>query len=297
MANMFDPVAYVKSVGEALVAAFAAGGLATTPGLVGSSREVPVRKRLRQLLPHGVGIGSGCVIDSFGNTSRQMDVVLYENELCPVFSLNEDPASTFYPCEGVIAVGEVKSTLTTAELENVFTKINSVKKLRRFTAESTGPGWKYVAFRKFGSPLTAATTAEDGYNQELKPTDQIYGFALAGRFAISPQSVSRQFVELATTTSYEFSPNLLIGLDGRVLCPLSVPPDRHNVTCELSPQGANSIYCVDHANKSFSFLLAQLQTMYTMGRTVGTTAFYKYFGEESVATLPNNGILYELPNP
>ena len=173
MANMFDPVAYVKSVGEALVAAFAAGGLATTPGLVGSSREVPVRKRLRQLLPHGVGIGSGCVIDSFGNTSRQMDVVLYENELCPAFSLNEDPASTFYPCEGVIAVGEVKSMLTTAELENVFTKINSVKKLRRFTAESTGPGWKYVAFRKFGSPLTAATTAEDGYNQELKPTDQI----------------------------------------------------------------------------------------------------------------------------
>ena len=185
MLRSFDSVAFVKSVGEALVAAFEAGGLATTPGLTGSSREAPVRQQLGQLLPHGMGVGSGCVIDSFGNASRQMDVILYENEICPAFVLNQDPASTYYPCEGVIAVGEVKSTLASAELEDVFAKIESVKRLRRFTRESSARGWKYVAFRKFGSIMSAATSADDGYDQESKSSDQIFGFALAGRVVLS----------------------------------------------------------------------------------------------------------------
>ena len=296
MLRSFDSVAFVRSVGEALVAAFEAGGLATTPGLTGSSREVPVRQQLSQLLPHGMGVGSGCVIDSFGNASRQMDVILYENEICPAFMLNRDPASTYYPCEGVIAVGEVKSTLASAELEDVFAKIESVKRLRRFTRESSAPGWKYVAFRKFGSIMSAATSADDGYDQESKSSDQIFGFALAGRVALSVETLSTKFVDLAAATTYPLSPNLLVGLDGCVLCPLSLPPDMANPVVEVSAQDANHIYCVKHPDKSFSFLLGQLQRMYTMGRTVDAIAFDKYFGEEAVTTLPNNGTLRALPD-
>ena len=40
------------------------------------SRSGGLRKKLMQLLPRGVGVGSGCVIDSYGNTSKQMDVFL-----------------------------------------------------------------------------------------------------------------------------------------------------------------------------------------------------------------------------
>ena len=295
MSRSFDSVALIKSVGAALVAAFEAGGLATTPGLIGSSREVPVRQQLSNLLPRGMGIGSGCVIDSFGNTSRQMDVILYEKEICPAFVLNQDPSSTFYPCEGVIAVGEVKSTMGSGELEDVFKKIESVKKLRRFTRESSAPRWKYVAVRNFGSLISAATSAEGGYDQESKSTDQIYGFGLAGRVALSTGSLAAKFIDLAATTTYPLSPNLLVGLDGCILCPLSVPPDRANPVLELSATDANYIYCVNHPGKSFSLLLGQLQKMYTMGRTVEALAFDKYFGEEAINTLPNNGTLRELP--
>ena len=119
MSKAFDPIAYVTLVGQELVAAFQKAGFATSPGQIGSAREVPVREKLMQLLPRGVGVGSGCVIDSFGNTSRQMDVVLYEKEMCPVFAINEDPASTYYPCEGVIAVGEIKSAIDSRELGRV----------------------------------------------------------------------------------------------------------------------------------------------------------------------------------
>ena len=73
-----------------------------------------------------MGVWSGCVIDSYGNTSRQMDVVLYEKEVCPVFAINEDPAETYYPCGGVIAVGEVKTAIDSSELVDIFKKVKSV---------------------------------------------------------------------------------------------------------------------------------------------------------------------------
>ena len=62
-----------------------------------------------------------------------MDIVLYEKDFCPVYSVNRDPSTTYYPCEGVIAVGEIKSRITSEELEDIFNKIASVKRLRRYT--------------------------------------------------------------------------------------------------------------------------------------------------------------------
>ena len=69
----------------------------TTPELVGDATEQPVRKRLEQLFPRGIAVGSGCVNDTKGNTSRQMDVVLYERDICPVFCVNDSPETTYYP--------------------------------------------------------------------------------------------------------------------------------------------------------------------------------------------------------
>ena len=167
MPKPFDPIGYVTQVGQELVAAFQVAGFARTPGQIGSARESPVRRRLMQLLPRGVGVGSGCVIDSFGNANRQMDVILYERDICPVFSINEDPDSTYYPCEGVIAVGEVKSALDSRKLKDTFLKIESVKRLRRFARLSPSgvPGMAdYVAFRKYGSLNSAATPKPGDYN-------------------------------------------------------------------------------------------------------------------------------------
>ena len=298
MARSFDPVAYTVQVGQELVAAFQTAGFATTSGLVGSAREVPVREKLMKLLPKGVGIGSGCVIDSFGNTSRQMDVVLFEKEFCPEFAINNDPASTYYPCEGVIAVGEVKTAIDSRELEDIFKKIKSVKELRRFVRPSSSGSPKmedYVAFRKYGSPISAATPKPGDYNQDLHPTDQVYGFALAGSLDLSRETLCGKFTELAITNGYPLSPNLVVALDGMTLCPLSIPPDRHNPTITVSVQEANSIYAVSYPGKSFPFLLARLQAMYTTGRTVDARAFDRYLVEEGILTLPSDGIVKPLP--
>ncbi len=122
MSRSFDPIAYVMRVGQELVSAFQMAG-PTTPGQIGSARDSGGDGQTDAVAPQrSTGVGSGHTIDSFGNTSRQMDVVLYEKEICPVFAINEDPASTYYPCEGVIAVGEVKSSLDSSELEDLLSR-------------------------------------------------------------------------------------------------------------------------------------------------------------------------------
>ena len=292
MLKSFDPVQYISQVGQELVAAFENAGFGTTPGQVGSAREVPVRDKLKHLLPAGVGVGSGCVIDSFGNTSKSMDVILYEKEICPIFQLNQDPVSTYYPCEGVIAAGEIKSALDSKELRDVFEKIESVKSLRRLARSSPSgiPGQSdYVAFRMYGSLNSAVAPRPKDFNQDLHSTDQIFGFALVGRVELSASTLCAKYVEHAKVTSYSHSPNLIVALDGQVICPLSIPPNRHNPLIALSAQDANAIYCVDHKTKSFPFLLARLQATYTTGRTVSATEFDRYFVEDGLLTLPSNG--------
>ena len=154
----------------------------------------PVRTKLKHLLPAGIAVGSGCVIDSYGGTSRQMDVVLYEEALCPVYSVNDDPATTYYPCEGVLAVGEVKSALGSAELEDAFAKIASAKELRRFVQPSDDA----TPFRTYGSPLSIQGTEEQAFNED-KPLDQIFGFCIAGRLNLKAETACRKYVEFCKT--------------------------------------------------------------------------------------------------
>ena len=111
MTQTFDPDKFIARIGQRLVEQFDDARAATSPSTIGSAMEQPVRNQLEQILPRGIGVGSGFVIDSEGGTSRQTDVVLYEKDICPVFSVNNTPDTTYYPCEGVIAVGEIKSTL------------------------------------------------------------------------------------------------------------------------------------------------------------------------------------------
>ena len=122
----FDPDKFIARIGQRLVEQFDDARAATSPGTVGDAMEQPVRDQLEQILPRGIGVGESFVIDSAGGTSRQTDVILYEKEICPIFSVNNTPGTTYYPCESVIAIGEVKSTLDRGSLEDAFKKISSV---------------------------------------------------------------------------------------------------------------------------------------------------------------------------
>ena len=66
------------------------------PLLVGTARKNEIRLKL--------AIATGCIIDSYGNTSTQTDVILYEIDQCLIFSINDTTEATYIPCEGVVAI-------------------------------------------------------------------------------------------------------------------------------------------------------------------------------------------------
>ena len=164
MPNHFSGFDYVQSIARRLVYDFAEAGRAGHSSLIGAARETPARVQLERVLPGNIGVGSGIVIDSFGGKSKQQDIVIYERHLCPVFSINDTAEATYYPIEGVMAVGEVKSSLDKDKLEDAFAKISSVKSLNR-VMEAEGDKAlglsPTVPFRNYGlKDLTSGVESE-----------------------------------------------------------------------------------------------------------------------------------------
>ena len=219
----FNATDFITRLGHSLINEFEEARQATTSSLIGEAIETPVRKRLQQVLPRGIAVGSGCVIDSYGNCSRQQDVVLYEQGVCPVFSINDTPQSTYYPCEGVMAVIEVKSSLTSTELEDAFEKIASVKRLRRFDVYSSGAGDPYLEHRRYeGTQMADVVKFSDAEEMERHGLNQIFGAVLTERLRVSTDTFHARFTEFVRSFGDEYSPNLVEILNGGTLLPCSV---------------------------------------------------------------------------
>lgn len=237
--------------------------------------EQPVRDRLEQILPRGIGVGSGCVIDTTGGTSRQMDVVLYERGLCPVFCVNNSPETTYYPAEGVLAVGEVKSTIGKQELSNAFEKIRSVKALRR--AYSTIGNGVYVG-RRYGDH---GSTSAHGFRLDHTNNGDIYGFVLADRSAISitlpdPSKKHRSAPKATLLGHYAenigkvgndvLCPDLVVFLDGTLLSPQTADGSAPYTPTRIKSVLPHLIHPM-HTDSPFGELLKQIWRRHQGGLT------------------------------
>ena len=266
---------YLAGLGEELVLAFNQAGLATTPGNVGRAREQAVLRKLGALLPAGVGTGSGFVIDSLGNASRQMDLVLYEKNLCPVFTINEDEETSFYPCEGVIAVGEVKSAVGLKELDDILDKIASVRRLDRWCrTEDEGFGLEpTVPFRSYGSPLALVGAVEEQYEQNTKSKDQIWGFAVTRSLATGTKVLVSRLNEFSRLNGATLCPNRIIAMSG--ICAAPCLYNDGNNSLVSSSMEANAHVAIQ-VPQPLAFLVRELVTAFSQGRTVTTDAFLRY---------------------
>ena len=312
MPNTFDPDAFVTRIGERLVREFNDARSATSPSTIGAAMEKPVRHQLEQILPRGIAVGSGFVIDTKGGTSRQMDVVLYERDICPVFSVNNTPETTYYPCEGVIAIGEIKSAIDKRSLEDSFKKIASAKSLKRHAVHHPVPdpksGERFVIDRGYGSfqkPSILNFDKGDNYAERA----QIFGFILAGKARLSPDTFCSLFRELARQSGDDLSPNFVATLSGEVLVwselarGLVRSIEKKNDSgdfaliertgsdlapkTKLSAMSANCFHYSD-GNDTFRTLVRWLCDVYRNGKTSDVAAFDSYFHEKSVSSSGNH---------
>jgi hypothetical protein len=274
----FDSKEFLKELSQDLVVSFDRAARATTPGLIGSAKENVVRKRLENALPSGVGVGTGCVIDHKGNASKQQDVFLYEKDICPKFSLNDTPETTYYPCEGVIAVGEIKSSIGNAELKDSFEKIESVKRLKRLAVQSGSilPGELSVSYRSYLSRAAFACSMADQYDQERIVVDQIWGFILCGHFSVKPETICKHLASQMDTSRKSFAPNMIASLNNGLFVPYNSKTNTTNIALS---EGTGYVYGKSqHGN--FEYLLTRLYQVIRMGRTVEVSAFESYLMHE-----------------
>lgn len=104
------------------------------PGEKGAAVETLFRGLLLEYLPRRLEIGRGEIIDTKGRRSRQTDLVIV-NEDHPLTFTSDRPGLFFI--EGVIAAGEVKTILTSSELDNALKSSVQFKQLEVYPARGT----------------------------------------------------------------------------------------------------------------------------------------------------------------
>lgn len=270
----FDSKEFIRELSLELVSGFGRASQATTSGLKGVARENEVRKKFESLLPSGVGVGTGCVIDYKGNASRQQDIILFEKELCPVFSINETPEATYYPCEGVIAVGEIKTRIGKKEIEDSFSKIESVKKLRRLAVKSKSllVAEETISFRKYLNVQTMSGTLEEEFNQDKNAKDQIYCFILCGDFSVKMGTLYNHISTQQKNIDSSLLPNIMISLKDEIFSPYN---QETNKICSSVMDGTGFVHGTNESG-SFEYLLTRLFKIIHHGRTVEASTFERY---------------------
>lgn len=141
------------------------------PGELGTDREEIVRSFLRAYLPKRFDVSTGFIFDADGEMSKQIDIIIADSLVCARF---ETAGGTrYYPCEAVVAVGQIKSSLTSvAKLHDALANLESVKALDRSARGQ-------AVDDRFGEPI-------DPQSNHLH---QIFSFLLVTGNSISEESI------------------------------------------------------------------------------------------------------------
>lgn len=99
------------------------------PGTKGDIHEDSWIEILRNYLPNRYGVDKGIIIDSAGNKSDQIDIVIFDPQYTPMLLIQQ--SHKYIPAEAVYAVFECKPTINKDYLVYAGDKANSVRSLNR----------------------------------------------------------------------------------------------------------------------------------------------------------------------
>jgi hypothetical protein len=112
-------------------------------GIRGDERAAALAKFLREHLPANIGVAKGEAIDFRGRRTGQLDIIVYDADMAaPITSRSEN---VLVPAESLLAVIEVKTTLTQNDLSTSYDAAKKVRGLHPFKQ-------RFVASRGDGKP-------------------------------------------------------------------------------------------------------------------------------------------------
>jgi hypothetical protein len=111
---------------------------------IGATRELFVSNFLRRHLPNALWVGRGEIIDSDGTRSGDCDVVVYRST-GPTIPTDAGETLHLFQAEGVDSVVEVKSFLSSDEMERCEAACRRIKSLRTGNRPDGEPGFPDIA--------------------------------------------------------------------------------------------------------------------------------------------------------
>lgn len=141
----------------------------THSGKMGEVNENHFLEFLRRYLPKRYEVSSGIIIDSRGQTSHQLDIVIYDNQYTP--TLAGQNVHMYIPAEAVYCVIEAKPEINKANLEYACDKALSVQNLYRTSVPIAHAGGIFKAKEPFGI-LYGIVAARWGWKTDPKDTIQ-----------------------------------------------------------------------------------------------------------------------------
>lgn len=125
-------------------------------GVRGKSREIFVQDMLRPILPPSIEFGSGKIVDSEGNMSAETDVIIYSRQTLPPLLFESNFG--IYPAEAAIYAIEVKSKLTSKQVQTTIEKFARFKNMRYLPSDLNE---RYEQVAPNSSPLIPCLFAFD----------------------------------------------------------------------------------------------------------------------------------------
>lgn len=165
------------------------------PGEEGSGREEIVRQFLRAYLPKRFEVSTGFGFDWTGRRSEQLDLIVADTLLCPRFETSG--GIRFYPCESIVAVGQVRSAITSrGELRHALENLESAKILDRSA-----------------NGRAVDLTYRESLDSRANYLHQIFSFILVIGNALRGESARGEVLSYIENREPHLWPNLILSLD------------------------------------------------------------------------------------
>jgi len=160
---------------------------------------------LRKYLPNRYSVEKAIVMDSLGQLSESIDVVVFDRQYTP--TLLDNDKHRYVPAEAVYAVFECKPTIDKRYLEQASKKARSVRKLKRTSVEIHHAGGVYPAKKPF--ELVAGILAIDvgwkeGFGESFRKAHQ--DLAPRGILDCGFAATGASFDTYAVMGDYTFGP-------------------------------------------------------------------------------------------
>jgi hypothetical protein len=127
-------------------------------GEQGRENEAAFARVLASFAPQRLGVGTGLLIDAGGGSSRQLDVILFERSDEP--SVLAQTNQLLYPVESVIACVEIKTRLSTSEIDDCARKGSSIRALRPKRTHADDSQYPLFVVLAYSTEVAHETTLE-----------------------------------------------------------------------------------------------------------------------------------------